>query len=77
MDNVALNVKQSKGKKNCFECCNENLGQYNGKTDTYFYCVNDAKSVYEVTYFSQNPAIFEMKNVTTNFMDTVDLLIEY
>ncbi|MCO5260871.1 MAG: carboxypeptidase-like regulatory domain-containing protein [Crocinitomicaceae bacterium] len=72
-----LDLVKSIGKNNCTECCSDSYQQFVGNLDSVFYCVNDANTLYEVTYFKQYSSTNGKKSATTPFMDTVEILVEY
>lgn len=72
-----LDIVRTKGKSGCDECCADGYQQFTGITDTVFYCINDANTVYEITYFKLYTTFSGTKSATTTFMDTVDIVLEY
>lgn len=72
-----LDIVRTAGKSGCSECCTSGYQHFYGITDTIIYCVNDAGTTYEITYFTQNPITSGTKSATTIFMDTVDILLQY
>lgn len=72
-----LDIVKSIGKSGCEECCSSDYQQFVGNLDTSYYCVNDANTNFEVTYFKQYSSTNGKKNAITPFMDTVEILIEY
>lgn len=77
-DNTAkLDVVKSIGKSYCEECCPEGYHQFVGNIDTTYYCINDANTLYEITYFKQFSSFNGKKSVVTPFMDTIELYLSY
>ena len=72
-----LDIVKSIGKSGCEECCSSDYQQFVGNLDTSYYCINDANTNFEVTYFKQFSSTNGKKNAITPFMDTVEILIEY
>ncbi len=72
-----MDIVRTKGKSGCEECCPEGYRRFTGITDTFFYCINDAATKYEISYFKINTSFNGTKEVTTTFMDTVDLELNY
>lgn len=72
-----LDLLRTKGKSGCAECCPAGYQQFVGIIDTVFYCVNDANTTYEITYFKQGTSLSGTKSAVTSYMDTVDIILEY
>lgn len=72
-----LDIVRTKGKSACAECCPDGYQQFVGITDTSFYCINDANTLYEITYFKQLSSFNGTKSEVTPFMDTVEILLNY
>ncbi|MBC9810935.1 hypothetical protein H9Y05_00460 [Crocinitomicaceae bacterium CZZ-1] len=72
-----IDIIKTQGKSACTECCPDGYQQFIGILDTVFYCVNDANTVYEITYFKQFSSFSGTKSVITPHMDTTELLLNY
>ncbi len=72
-----LDVLRTQGKSGCADCCPDGYRHFEGNIDTTYYCINDAGTMYQITYFGQNPIFSGTREATTVFMDTVDILLQY
>lgn len=72
-----MEIIRTKGKSACSECCPSGYQQFTGIIDTAFYCINDANTEYQFTYLQHQSTVSGTKSAYTNFMDTVELLLQY
>lgn len=72
-----IDIVRTQGKSACAECCPDGYQQFIGIMDTVFYCVNDANTLYEITYFKQFSSFSGTKSVITPYMDTTEILLSY
>lgn len=72
-----MDIVRTQGKSACAECCPDGYQQFIGIMDSVFYCVNDANTLYEITYFKQFSSFSGTKSVITPYMDTAEIVLSY